>query len=215
MVIKLNNNILKNSLRVNNNLILPSYIIKYYKKLDLKDMELILLLYLINQKDDILFDISKISKDLYTDNNTILELINNLNEKNYISIDMKKNNGVIEEHISTDLFFNKINSLLLEEPKNEVDSTIYDDFESEFGRALSPTEYETISSWIERGIDEDLIKEALKEAILSGARNIKYIDSILLNWTKNGYKKKEDINKNKKDNDNDEEIIYDYDWVNE
>ena len=37
---------------------------------------------------------------------------------------------------------------------------------------------------------KDLIKEALKEAILSGVPNFKYIDKIVYEWNKNGIKKK-------------------------
>ena len=62
---------------------------------------------------------------------------------------------------------------------------------------------------------EPEIKEALKEAILSGVSNIRYIDKILFEWNKKGYKKREDIvKKSFKENDEIEEL-YDYDWLNE
>ena len=87
-------------------------------------------------------------------------------------------------------------------------------FEKEFGRTLSPVEYETISKWIESNIPIDLIEAALKEAILSGVNSIRYIDKILFEWNKKGYKTSSDIvNKNKKDEYIEE--IYDYDWLNE
>ena len=208
------NDILKDTIKVNDNLIIPGYIIKNFDKLELEGLNLILLLYFINQKDNITFDVSKISKDLNLESSKVLELINELNEKNYISIEMKKSNGVIEEFISTELFYNKIASLLLDNEKTDNNNDIYSLFEKEFGRTLSPTEYENINRWIESEIDEDLIKEALKEAILSNVRSMRYIDSILLNWTKKGYKKREDIKRKKESNDNTEEI-YDYDWLNE
>ena len=87
-------------------------------------------------------------------------------------------------------------------------------FEKEFGRTLSPVEYETISKWIESNIPIDLIEAALKEAILSGVNSIRYIDKILFEWNKKGYKTSSGIvNKNKKDEYIEE--IYDYDWLNE
>lgn len=208
------NDILKDTIKVNDNLIIPGYIIKNFDKLELEGLNLILLLYFINQKENITFDVSKISKDLNLESSKVLELINELNEKNYISIEMKKSNGVIEEFISTELFYNKISSLLLDNEKSDNNNDIYSLFEKEFGRTLSPTEYENINRWIESEIDEELIKEALKEAILSNVRSMRYIDSILLNWTKKGYKKREDIKRKKESNDNTEEI-YDYDWLNE
>ena len=87
-------------------------------------------------------------------------------------------------------------------------------FEKEFGRTLSPVEYETISKWIESNIPLELIEAALKEAILSGVNSIRYIDKILFEWNKKGYKTPSDIiNKSKKDEYIEE--IYDYDWLNE
>lgn len=208
------NNLINEIIKVNDSLIIPGYIIKNFDKLNLEGLDLILLLYFINQKSNITFDISKISKDLNLDSSKVLELINDLNEKNYIAIEMKKNNGVIEEFISTDLFFNKISSLLLETEHNDNNNDIYSIFEKEFGRTLSPTEYEIINKWTENGISEELVTEALKEAVLSGVHNMRYIDSILLSWSKKGYKKREDIVR-KKEVKEDIEEIYDYDWLNE
>ena len=210
----MNNNILNNAIRVSDSLVIPGYIVKNFEKLNLEGLDLILLLYFINQKNNITFDINKISTDLNIESSKVLELINSLNEKNYISIEMKKNNGVIEEFISTDLFYNKINSILLDNEKDEDNNDIYSMFEKEFGRTLSPTEYETINKWIQNGIEEALIKEALKEAILSNVRNMRYIDSILFNWVKNGYKKVEDV-KRKPQKEEKIETIYEYDWLNE
>lgn len=201
-------------IKVNDNFIIPNYIIKNYEKIGLEGLDFIMLIYFINQKNNVTFDVNKIAMDLNLDSSKVLEIINSLNEKNFISIEMKKNNGVIEEYISTDLFYNKISSMLLENDNTKKDSDIYSIFEKEFGRTLSPTEFTSINNWIENGIGEDLIKEALKEAILSGVHNIRYIDTILFNWTKKGYKKPEDVKRKKEDDD---EIIevYDYDWLNE
>lgn len=208
-------NLINELTRVNNDLIIPGYIIKNYDKLDLEGYDFLLLIYLINQKEQIPFDINKISSDLNIDNNKTFEIVNNLNEKNYISIDMKKNNGVIEEYITTDLFFNKMSSILMDSKKEEEDSDIYSVFESEFGRVLSPIETETIRRWIESDIEEDLIKEALKEAVLSDVRNISYIDKILANWMKKGYKTVEEVKRKKPKKDEEIEEILIPDWLNE
>lgn len=208
-------NLINELTRVNNDLIIPGYIIKNYDKLDLEGYDFLLLIYLINQKEQIPFDINKISSDLNIDNNKTFEIVNSLNEKNYISIDMKKNNGVIEEYITTDLFFNKMSSILMDSKKEEEDSDIYSVFESEFGRVLSPIETETIRRWIESDIEEDLIKEALKEAVLSDVRNISYIDKIIANWMKKGYKTVEEVKRKKPKKDEEIEEILIPDWLNE
>lgn len=208
------NMLLKDALKVNNNIIIPEYLLKYRTELNLDIDEFVLLVYLINQKDLVMFDVNNLSSKLYMESNKVLELISSLNEKNYISIEMKKTNGVIEEYISTELFFNKIESMILDSSKEETNNDIYTIFEKEFGRTLSPTETEIISNWIESSIPEELIKEALKEAILSGVHNMRYIDKILFEWTKKGYKEASDIKRKQEKEENIEEI-YDYDWLNE
>ena len=208
------NKILNNSLRINGNITIPDYLLKYRNELNLEMDEFILLVYLINQKDLVMFDVNNLSSKLYMESNKILELISSLNEKNYISIEMKKTNGVIEEYISTELFYNKIEGLLLSNVDEILDNDIYSIFETEFGRTLSPTETQIIGNWIESDIPEELIKEALKEAVLSGVHNMRYIDKILFEWTKKGYKEVSDI-KRKPEKEEKIEEIYDYDWLNE
>lgn len=210
----MNKNVIESLMVVNNHLIIPNYFIKYYKKFDLENNELLMLIYLLNCNEKLILDNKKISKDLYLEENEVLNIISSLIEKNYISIEMSKNNGIIEEYISLDLFYEKINSYLIENDKKDNSSDIYSKFEKEFGRTLSPVEYETISKWIESNIPLELIEVALKEAILSGVNSIRYIDKILFEWNKKGYKTPSDIiNKSKKDEYIEE--IYDYDWLNE
>ena len=210
----MNKNVIESLMIVNNHLIIPNYFIKYYKKFDLENNELLMLIYLLNCNEKLILDNKKISKDLYLEENEVLNIISSLIEKNYISIEMSKNNGIIEEYISLDLFYEKINSYLIENDKKDNFSNIYSKFEKEFGRTLSPVEYETISKWIESNIPLELIEAALKEAILSGVNSIRYIDKILFEWNKKGYKTSSDIiNKSKKDEYIEE--IYDYDWLNE
>ncbi len=65
-----------------------------------------------------------------------------------------------------------------------LDSLIYA-FEQEFGRALTPIEFDQISHWSSiEGYSEELILEALKRAVLQGVCNFKYIDRILSHWAK-------------------------------
>lgn len=210
----MNKNVIEKLMLVNNHMIIPNYLVKYYKKFDLDINEFIMLIYFLNSNEKLIFDNKKISNDLFMEQNEVLEIINNLIEKQYISIEMNKSNGIIEEYISLDLFFKKINACLIENDTNDNSSDIYSKFEKEFGRTLSPVEYETISKWIENNIPLNLIEAALKEAILNGVNSIRYIDKILFEWNKKGYKDSTDIiRKNNKEEYIEE--IYDYDWLNE
>lgn len=79
--------------------------------------------------------------------------------------------------------------------KNSIDSinNIYNIIQEEFGRPISPIEIETIDSW--SNYPFELIKLAIKEAITSNNRAIKYIDRILYNWKTKGIKSVADAEK--------------------
>ena len=207
-------NLLIDNIKINKDLIIPNYMIQNLLKLDLNLEEFILLVYLINQSDIVPFDINKLSTNLNYESNKVLELISSLNEKNYISIEMNKKNGIIEEFISLDLFYNKIISFMIDKKEEINNKSIFSNFEKEYGRTLSPTEIEIIESWKESNFSDEMILEALKEAVLSGVYNMRYIDKILFEWSKKGYKTVEDIKHKTKQKDEFEEI-YDYDWLNE
>src|SRR5699024_12314269 len=60
-------------------------------------------------------------------------------------------------------------------------------FEQEFGRPISPFEIETINVWLDEDkMQPNLIKAALREAVLMGKLNFKYIDRMLREWQKKG-----------------------------
>ncbi|HFU4203803.1 TPA: phage replisome organizer N-terminal domain-containing protein [Streptococcus suis] len=65
--------------------------------------------------------------------------------------------------------------------------TLIKDFEKGFGRLLSPFEIEDIEKWVkEDGFPEDVIREALREAVLGGKAFMKYVQGILRNWKAKG-----------------------------
>lgn len=200
-----------------NNIVIPSYLLKTYKKLNLSEKELIFLSYLITFNDKILFDINKFSISTSLSIPEIMELIDSLTSKNIITmVTDKKETGMIREYLDISSLYDKIIVMILNESETESKetSTIYDVIEKEFGRCLSPIEYETIKGWLDSNISEDLIKEALKEAILNGVNNLKYIDRILYEWNKKGYKKPSDVVKKRQVKE--EKIdLFDYDWLDE
>lgn len=199
------------------NYIIPNYLIKYLKSLDLNINLFIVLVFLINQEQSILYDYKKIAKNLYMEENDALEALNLLKDKKLIKIDVKKNSiGIVEEYINIDIFYDKVFLYILDEKKdNKQENNLYLIFEKEFGRTLSPIEYEILNSWKESGISEDLIIEALKEAVFNGVNNLRYIDKILFEWNKKGYKKPKDIEESRKKTKDKEIEVFDYDWLNE
>ncbi|MDF9409698.1 MAG: DNA replication protein DnaD [Pelotomaculum sp. PtaB.Bin013] len=65
-------------------------------------------------------------------------------------------------------------------------------FENEFGRALSPLEIEQIEQWAAER-DAGLVVEALRQAVLRGKHNFRYINTILMGWEKNNLRTLEAI----------------------
>ena len=105
---------------------------------------------------------------------------------------------------------------IINEKEEKEKNTIYDKFEKEFGRTLSPMEYEIIGAWLDGNYSEELIELALKEAIYNGVSNLRYIDKILSEWYKKGIKNSNDIAKQReKRNKKPKKEVFEYDWLNE
>lgn len=201
-----------------NNIQISKTLFFNYKKLNITDSELILLIYLLNNTNNI-YNPKGISEDLSIKLNEVLDGINNLSEKGIISIDIIKKDGVCSEILNLDLLYEKLAFIIMDNKKDENIRNIFDIFESELGRTLSPMEYEIINGWKENGITEEIIVLALKEAIYNGVNNFRYIDKIIYEWNKKGIKTKEDVENNKKNFKNkklkENKEIFDYDWLND
>lgn len=201
-----------------NHYTVPKYALIYSKELGLDINALILLIYLLNQRSKIVFDYKNIMETLNLTDRELLDAISLLKDKKILSIQMEKNDfGILEERIDISSFYDIVFSKFLEEKKIETNkSALYDSFESEFGRTLSPIEYEIINSWIQSGISNELILQALKEAVFNGVNNLRYIDKILYEWNKKGIKSPSDVtSKNKKTEEEKDTDCYEYDWLNE
>lgn len=183
------------------NIVIPIYLLKNYKKLNIKLEEFIFLMYLYNKGNNRVFDPSLFSLEIGSDLEQIMSMVSVLTDKNYIKVEVRKNDkGLMEDVISLDDFYSKLSLLVVDEANKQdsKDSNVFDMIEKEFGRTLSPIEYEIIKAWLDSHISEELIKEALKEATFNGVSNLRYIDKILYEWGKKGIKSKKDVLENKK-----------------
>ena len=186
------------------NLVVPIYLLKNYKNFKLELNEFVYLMYLYNRGDNLLFDPNGFSHELNMDLTSVMELTSSLTEKGFITVDVSKNEkGFMEEVVVLDNFYNKLKMYVLDdinknEEKEKEESTIFEVIEKEFGRTLSSMEYEIIKAWLDSNISEELIREALKEAVLNVVNNLKYIDKILYEWGKKGIKNSRDVEDNRK-----------------
>ncbi len=201
-------------------LVIPRIIINNYKKLNITEEELIILIFIIDYGVDLEYNPSVFVQELNIDKYKVLELINSLKEKNILTILIKKENKkVSSEYISLQPLYDKIMNIVMDnkEKQIEIDENIYSIFENELGRTLSPLEYEKIKEMV-TSYGQELVVEALKEAVYNRANNLRYIETILSEWNKKGYKSKADIlkdreNYRKKKTDNIK--LPDIDWLNE
>jgi DNA replication protein len=188
--------------------VINSNIVKCISSIDITLEEFLLVLYFINISS--LLNTDDIKEKLGFDDEKIFNTFTSLINKKYIEMVVTNNNGEVIEQIKLDPLYDR---LALNKKTENVDSKdIYAMFESELGRTLSSFEYEMINKWIEKGVEEETIKNALKEAVLNNVRNFKYIDKIIYEWTKKGIK-----NRIKDDNKKDthEDDILDFEWFDE
>ena len=209
------------------NIVVPMYFFKRYKDLKVTLEEFVFLMYLYNLGNKYLFDPNKFSSDLNIDLSTVMNYISSLTDKRLIRVEVLKNDkGLREEVVILDDFYKKLSLITIGEANNSssVDSDIFSIIEKEFGRTLSPIEYEIIKAWLDNNMSEDLIKEAIKEATFNGVSNLRYIDKILYEWGKNGIKTVKDVENNrkkrnakKKDEVVDDDLLdmVDWDWFDE
>lgn len=203
----------------NKKYVVEANFIKEAYKLNLSLSEFLLLLYFENA-DDLTFDLDIICKKLKIETEEILQAFNGLLGKNIISLESEKNEvGKRYDKISLENFYNIMKESTDLEKKGKIKEDIFTKFESEFRRPLTGTEFEIIKAWIEKMYNEELILKALEEAVYNGATNIRYIDTILYEWSKKGYQTREDVEnsfKNKYENKKLEETnVFDYNWLDD
>ena len=208
-------------------IVIPLFMLQHYKELKLEIGEFLFLMYLYNLGNKFIFDPSKFASDLNLDIKDVMNYIGTLSDKHFIRVEVMKNDkGLMEEMVLMDDFYSKLSLITMDEINNASStdsSNIYEVIEKEFGRTLSPMEYEIIRAWLDNGMSEELIQEAIKEATYNGVSNLRYIDKILYEWSKIGIKTAKDVSDNKKKRAKDKEEassdvdmdIMDWDWFDD
>lgn len=192
---------------------IPLYVLRVFKEFNLTTSEMLLLLLLYNLDGEV-FDPNKIAENLDMELLTVMKIVSSLSDKGLVNVTTKTNEArVKEEIIDLEGLYGKITLKMMDamNKKSDDDINIYDILSEEFARKLTPLECEMVESWKKNNYPLELIKEAIREATLNGVSSLRYIDKILYEWNRKGYKKKEDIKKTK---DTKEKIeIFDCDWL--
>ena len=208
------------------NIVIPLYIFKEHKKFNIEMDTFVFLMYLYNLGNKTLFNPSKFGQELNIELMEVMNYIGVLTDKHLIRVEVVKNDkGLMEEVLVLDDFYNRLSFIMMEEvngvSKSEG-STIFEVIEKEFGRTLSPIEFEIIKAWLDNDMSEALIREAIKEATFNGVSNLRYIDKILYEWGKNGIKTVADVEANRrkrnKQKEKEESVdmdIVDWNWFDD
>ena len=172
-----------------NQLHIPTKLLTSYKSYGLNEKDVMVILQLLRYlKENNDFPTPyEIAANLTVDEKESANILRKLIQKNLLSIKQQKNeqNQLSEAYCLDPLWEELYTSK--EQSKEQEDGTIFILFEQEFGRPLSPFEIETINAWLdEDNIAPSLIKAGLRESVLMGKLNFKYIDRILRDWKQKG-----------------------------
>ncbi len=188
----------------------PVILLKNYYRMGLSDGQLLLLLhiqYYINKSREIP-DTDKLAEYCGKTAIQISEMLQSLQQDGFLEerdVYQAGNDTVCQQYSLAPLY-DKISELWaqkrIEDTKkidqikalqSEIQKKIFTPelsrlvvcFENEFGRPLTPIEFEQVGIWLDKGYSEELIKEALRQSVLRGVYKLKYVDGILLDWENN------------------------------
>ena len=194
---------------------IPRILLQNYRKLKIKETELVVLIFLINSKE---YNPKMISDYMDVKLPVLLEMVSSLEELGLLKVEIKKENGIQTEVCNLNGLYEQLALFIMKKEQVTEKSSIYDVFEQELGRTLSPIEYELVSEWLNDN-SEEILKLALKEATYNGVSNFRYIDRIIHEWNRKGIKTREDVIKNneefKRKKKEEKQELFDYDWLND
>ena len=178
------------------NLVLPSALLLHFKELFPSSDDFLVWQFFYLQNTSALDELSpsQIAEIIGKELADVNQSISNLTENGLLQYRTIELNGEIELIFDASLAFERLDNLLdsqtpavtASNPQNQLKDLV-ETFQQELGRLLTPFEIEDLSKTVkEDGIKADLIKEALREAVLNGKPNWKYIQAILRNWRHEG-----------------------------
>lgn len=176
---------------------IPARLIQDYKRLKLSESEVMLLIHVHSflQQGNTFPTPQLLASRMSHSEDECLQMLQSLLKRGFLEIqECKTDNHMFTEAFSLNPLWEKL--IMLASQQNEEtqiatreddERTLYSLFEAEFARPLSPMECELITMWLDQDkYNPSIIKAALLEAVVSGKRNLRYIDRILIEWDKNG-----------------------------
>ncbi|NBI30526.1 DnaD domain-containing protein [Chengkuizengella marina] len=182
----------------------PNLLLKYYKKLNLSEVEVMMIIHILSFKekdhkdfptleeiqfrmsvspDQVIYFMQKMMKDGILNIDDQIDPVSGMQSERY---NLEALNEKLIDCYVDDILMSDSDELDHNKIESQDESNLFSVFEKEFARPLSPMELETISGWIDQDqYKEELILAALKEAVFAGKVHFRYIDRILLDWSRN------------------------------
>lgn len=220
----------------NGNLSISRLLIQYYQRLGMSEAELVFLLQIFDFASDQNYYPSHQELAIRMGKNAeeCLQYMQNLMQKNLLTIETQTRGGVIEERYDVSHLYERLYAQVFEIVDEQVEqvqiaraqasiSECIAMFEQEFGRPLSGMEMEMIGHWAD-DFSAAMLIEALRESVLSNVLNFRYIDKILLEWQKKKYTSVEQVQAQRLHHQRQKTVVetvepqndfFYYDWLNE
>lgn len=178
---------------------------QYYKELNISDEEAMLLMHLhaFQQNGDSFPTPDKMAERMQSSLKRIADMLQKLMKQGYIEIEQQTSDNMLSETFSLQPLWDRLLDCLNKDHQEDkkqsleaLEGEIFQIFEQEFGRFLSPMEIETISMWIDQdGHTPEVIRMALKESVLAQKLSLRYVDRILFEWKKKNIKTSKEVSK--------------------
>lgn len=188
----------------------PKLLLTHYKDLGLSDQELILIIQILSEMNVTPYPAPEVmAARMGTTTEHIEEIIAGLTRRKFIALEKKWNGeektwvnafnlvGLIEELADRWAIERMLELETTQQPqvsaKTVSTERLVAIFEQEIGRPLTGLECEHITHWLTSCFTEELIIEALRRGVSAGIRNFRYIDSILREWEKKGFRTRAEV----------------------
>ena len=165
-------------------------LLEYYKKLRISENELAVILmidHLLEQKNTLVTpDLLALKMNLSS--KELDKILVNLIERNFLVYDVGRKIKVSLKPLHKKLYetfqvaLAKEQEVASDENKSAYLKNIYEVFEKELKRPLSPLEFSMIGEWVNDGFSDEVIIQALRECLSKGKKTLKSVDKLLVQW---------------------------------
>ncbi|ASZ07699.1 DnaD domain protein [Enterococcus thailandicus] len=179
-----------------------------YRKMGLESEEFlfVLQLHMKQQEGDSFPDLQLIAINMGLKSDQVYQILNRLVSGGFIAIETITVEGKKADQYNLLPLYERLEKYLdsqaskaKENQQEQEIQSVYRSFEQEFGRPLSAIEFQRIGQWLEEDhYQPEVLKLALREAVLNQAYSFNYVDRILLSWERKNLRTKQQVEEEQK-----------------